>query len=85
MAVSFRTDEEFQRDVLAELRWNSYVKQWTAQQAAHRVHDVKAVTNDLKVHLPGSAKCTDANLVAAVLNAFMSRQADWLPQSVRVG
>ena len=94
MAVSLHTDEEIQRDVLAELKWDarvrpteigvavkdgivtltgwvdSYMKKLAAEDAAHRVHSVKAVVNDLEVHLPGSAERTDADLAAAVVNAL---------------
>lgn len=94
MVASLRTDEEIQRDVLAELKWdkrvqpnevgvvvqdgivtltgwvNSYLKKFTAEDAAHRVRGVKAVVNHLEVHLPESAECTDTDLAAAVLNAL---------------
>jgi osmotically-inducible protein OsmY len=94
MAVSFRTDEEIQRDVLEELKWDarvrpteigvavksgivtltgwidSYLKKVAAEDAAHRVHGVKAVVNDLEVHLSGSAERTDADIAAAVVNAL---------------
>jgi len=67
MAMSIRTDEEIQTDVLEELQWDtrvgpneigvavkdgvvtltgwvdSYLKKIAAQEAAHRVHGVKAV------------------------------------------
>lgn len=94
MAVHMYTDEEIQRDVLAELRWdtrvrpneigvavkdgivtltgwvNSYTKKLAAEEAAHRVHGVKAVVNDLEVHPPDSAKYTDDELAAEVLNVL---------------
>ena len=94
MAVSTRTDEQIQADVLEELQWDSraqpneigvavkdgvvtltgwvdsYLKKMAAQEAAHRVRGVKAVANDIEVRLPGSAERTDADLVAAVLNAL---------------
>lgn len=94
MAVHMYTDEEIQRDVLAELRWDarvrpteigvavkdgivtltgwvdSYMKKLAAEDAAHRVHGVRAVVNDLEVHLPGSAERTDADLAQAVVNAL---------------
>jgi osmotically-inducible protein OsmY len=93
-AVSPRTDEEIQRDVLDELKWDtrirpneigvavkngivtltgwvdSYSKKLAAEAAAHRVHNVKAVANDIEVRLPGFAERTDADLAAAVLNAL---------------
>jgi osmotically-inducible protein OsmY len=49
---------------------DSYAKKLAAQQAAHRVHGVKAVVNDLEVRLPGSAERTDTDLAAAVVNAL---------------
>src|SRR5260370_18879555 len=94
MAVSTRTDEEIQRDILEELKWDtrvrpnesgaavkdgivtltgwvdSYLKKMAAQDAAHRVHGVKAVANDIEVRRPSSAERTDADLAAAVLNAL---------------
>ncbi|HEY4388387.1 MAG TPA: BON domain-containing protein [Ktedonobacteraceae bacterium] len=92
--VSPHTDEEIQRDVLEELKWDSrvrpnevgvavkdgivtltgwvdsYLKKLAAEEAAHRVHGVKAVANDIEVRLPGSAERTDPDLAAAVLNAL---------------
>jgi osmotically-inducible protein OsmY len=92
--VSPRTDEEIQRDVLEELKWDmrvrpnevgvsvrdgivtltgwvdSYMKKLAVEDAAHRVHNVKAVVNDIEVRLPGSAERTDADLAAAVINAL---------------
>lgn len=50
---------------------DSYAKKLAAQRAAHRVHGVKAVVNDLEVRLPGSAERTDTDLAAAVVNALM--------------
>jgi len=49
---------------------DSYLKKIAAQEAAHRVRGVKAVANDIEVHLPSSAERTDADLAAAVLNAL---------------
>lgn len=48
---------------------DSYLKKLAAE-AAHRVHGVRAVVNDLEVHLPGSAERTDADLAQAVVNAL---------------
>lgn len=94
MAVSYRTDEDIQRDVLEELKWDtrvqvneigvvakdgvvtltgwvdSYMKKLAAEAAAHRVHGVKAVANDIEVRLPGSAERTDADLAKATLDAL---------------
>jgi osmotically-inducible protein OsmY len=49
---------------------DSYLKKIAAEEAAHRVRGVKAVVNDIEVRLPGSAERTDADIVAAVLNAL---------------
>lgn len=94
MTVSYRTDQDIQRDVLEELKWDprvqvneigvvvkdgvvtltgwvdSYMKKLAAEAAAHRVHGVKAVANDIEVRLPGSAERTDADLAKAVLDAL---------------
>jgi len=92
--ISPHTDEDIQRDVLEELKWDmrvrpnevgvtvkdgivtltgwvdSYMRKLAAENAAHRVHNVKAVANDIEVRLPGSAERTDSDLAAAVLNAL---------------
>src|SRR5258708_5329991 len=94
MAVSLHTDEEIQRDIMDELKWDmrvqpnevgvavkdgiviltgwvdSYLKKWAAEDAAHRVHGVKAVANYIEVRLPGSAERTDPDLATAVVNAL---------------
>src|SRR6266446_5443312 len=94
MAISIRTDEAIQTDILEELKWDtrvqpneigvmvkdgivtltgwvdSYLKKLAAEAAAHRVHGVKAVANDIEVRLPGSAERTDADLAKAVLDAL---------------
>jgi osmotically-inducible protein OsmY len=49
---------------------DSYLKRWTAEEAAHRVHGVKAVANDVEVRLPTSAERTDADIAAAVVRAL---------------
>jgi osmotically-inducible protein OsmY len=49
---------------------DSYLKRWTAEEAAHRVHGVKAVANDIEVRLPTSAERTDADIAAAVVRAL---------------
>src|SRR5437868_13586325 len=92
MAVSTRTDEEIQRDVLEELKrdtrvrpneigvavkdgvvtltgWvDSYLKKIAAEEAAHRVRDVKAVDNDIEVRLTTYSERTHADLATAALN-----------------
>jgi osmotically-inducible protein OsmY len=94
MATGLHTDEEIQRDVLEELKWDtrvrpneigvtakdgivaltglvdSYLKKLAAEDAAQRVHSVKAVVNELEVQLPGSAERTDTDLAEAVTNAL---------------
>ena len=89
-----RTDEQIQRDVLAELKWdarvqpneigviakngvvtltgwvNSYTKKWAAEEAAHRVRGVKAVANDIEVHLPIDNERTDTDIAAAAIHAL---------------
>jgi osmotically-inducible protein OsmY len=94
MAVSIHTDEDIQRDVQEELKWDtrvrpneigvavkdgivtltgwvdSYLKKIAAEEDAHRVPGVKAVVNEIEVHLPGSAERTDADLAKAALNAL---------------
>jgi osmotically-inducible protein OsmY len=87
--IETRSDEEIQRDVLAELKrqprvqpngvgvivqdgivtvtgWvDSYLKKWAAEEAAYRIHGVKAV-NEVEVRLPSSAERPDADIAAAV-------------------
>jgi osmotically-inducible protein OsmY len=94
MAVMVRTDEEIQRDVLRELKFDasvqpneigvavkdgivmltgyvdSFLKKWAAEEAAHRVHGVRAVANDIEVRLPTSAERTDSDIAAAVTRAL---------------
>jgi len=49
---------------------DSYLKRWTAEEAAHRVHGVRAVANDVEVRLPTTAERTDADIAAAVVRAL---------------
>jgi osmotically-inducible protein OsmY len=49
---------------------DTYTKRWAAEDAAHRVHGVKAVANDIEVHLPSSAERTDADIAKAAINAL---------------
>src|SRR6266436_3510338 len=91
-ATLIRTDEELQKEVLAELKWNaqiqpneigvsakdgvvtltgwvdSYLKKWSAEEAAHRVAGVKAVANDIEVRL--ATERTDADIAAAAVHAL---------------
>jgi osmotically-inducible protein OsmY len=88
------SDEQIQRDVLAELKWDArvapneigvsvkdgvvtltgyvdaYTKKWAAEEAAHRVHGVLAVANDIEVRLPASSERTDADIAAAAVHAL---------------
>ncbi len=47
-------------------------KRWTAEEAVHRVHRVKAVVNQLEVRLPSSAERTDADIATAIVRALES-------------
>jgi len=51
---------------------DSFLKRWTAEEAAHRVHGVRAVANDIEIKLPVSSERTDADIAAAV-----SRALEW--------
>jgi osmotically-inducible protein OsmY len=92
VATSIRTDEEIQKDVLAELKWDaqvlpneigvsvkdgvvtltgwvdSYLKKWSAEEAAHRVPGVKAVANDIEVRL--ATERIDADIAEAAVHAL---------------
>jgi osmotically-inducible protein OsmY len=45
---------------------DSYSEKWKAERAVHRVAGVRAVTTELKVHLTGLGKRTDADIAEAV-------------------
>ena len=49
---------------------DSYTKRWAAEDAAHRVHGVKALANEIEVRLPSSAERTDADIAEAAINAL---------------
>ena len=49
---------------------DTYLKRWAAEDAAHRVRGVRAVANDIEVHLPSSAERTDADIAAAAIHAL---------------
>jgi osmotically-inducible protein OsmY len=49
---------------------DSYLKRWSAEEAAHRVKGVKAVANDIEVRLPTTSERTDADIAAAVTRAL---------------
>ena len=87
-----RRDEEIQRDVLAELKWDaqiqpneigvsvkdgvvtltgwvdSYLKKWSAEDAAHKVAGVKAVANDIEIKL--ATERTDSDIAEAAVHAL---------------
>ena len=91
-ATLIRTDEELQKDVLAEMKWDaklqpneigvavkdgvvtltgwvdSFLKKWSAEDAAQRVAGVKAVANDIEVKLPSER--TDADIAGAAIHAL---------------
>src|ERR1700732_3360129 len=82
-ATLIHTDEEIQKDVLAELKWDaqvqpneigvsvkdavvtltgwvdSYLKKWSAEDAAHKVAGVKAVANDIEIKLATARTAPD--------------------------
>ena len=49
---------------------SSYSEKWNAERAALRVAGVKAMTTELKVHLTGLSKRTDADVAEAVENVL---------------
>jgi osmotically-inducible protein OsmY len=49
---------------------DSESKRWTAEEAVHRVHSVRAVVNELEVRLPSSAERPDADIAAAAVRAL---------------
>jgi osmotically-inducible protein OsmY len=91
-ATLIRTDEELQRDVLAELKWDaqiqpneigvsvkdgvvtltgwvdSYLKKWSAEEAAHKVTGIKAVANDIEIKL--ATERTDPDIAEAAVHAL---------------
>ena len=91
-ATLIHTDEEIQKDVLAELKWDaqvqpneigvsvkdgvvtltgwvdSYLKKWSAEDAAHRVAGVKAVADDIEVNL--FSERTDADIAEAAIRTL---------------
>src|SRR3954468_14950031 len=50
----------------------SYADKFAAEEAAKRVHGVRAVVNELEVKLPGSSQRTDEEIAAAAVNALRS-------------
>ncbi len=49
---------------------DSYTKRYHAERAAKRVAGVKAVVNDLEVHLPTSSERTDEDIARAAVRAL---------------
>jgi osmotically-inducible protein OsmY len=49
---------------------DSYIKKWTAEEAAHRVRGVKAVANNIEVRLASSNERSDADIAAAAAHAI---------------
>lgn len=48
----------------------SYWEKWRAERAASRVSGVRAIVNDLEVHLPSSSERTDEDIAKAAINAL---------------
>ena len=53
-------------------RVDSYAKKSAAERAAQRVRGVRAVVNDIEVHLPSSVERTDADIAAEASRALTS-------------
>lgn len=51
---------------------DSYLRKWSAAEAAQRVRGVKAVANDIVVKLPGASEQTDADIARAAVQALES-------------
>lgn len=49
---------------------DSYAKRSSAEEATHRVRGVKAVANEIEVHLPSSSERNDADIAAATVRAL---------------
>jgi osmotically-inducible protein OsmY len=61
---------------------SSFFEKWSAESAAMRVQNVKAVANEIKVEVLDSDKRTDANIAQAALSQF-----EWsftVPNTVKV-
>jgi osmotically-inducible protein OsmY len=57
--------------IVALTGWvDSFAKKWVAERAAHRVHGVMAVVNDIEVRLPGSAERSDEDIAVAATRAL---------------
>ncbi len=67
---------------------DSYTKRYHAERAAKRVSGVKAVVNDLEVHLPTSSERTDEDIARAAVRALennISVPRDRIKVTVREG
>jgi osmotically-inducible protein OsmY len=49
---------------------DSYAKRTSAEEATHRVRGVKAVANEIDVHLPTSSERNDSDIAAAAVRAL---------------
>src|SRR3981081_4191523 len=49
---------------------DTYTKKWAAENAAHRVHGVKAVAHGIVVRWPSPAERTDTDIAAAATRAL---------------
>jgi osmotically-inducible protein OsmY len=48
----------------------SLTEKWTAEHVTKRVAKVRAVANDIEIHLPGESQRTDADIARAALNTL---------------
>jgi osmotically-inducible protein OsmY len=51
---------------------SSYAEKFAAEEAAKRVHGVRAVANEIQVRLPGTSERTDEEIAMAVVQALKS-------------
>lgn len=49
---------------------STYLEKWIAEKAAKRVYGVRAVVNDIDVHLPDGDRITDEDIAQAAVNAL---------------
>jgi osmotically-inducible protein OsmY len=49
---------------------DSYIKKWSAEEAALRVRGVKAIANEIEVKLPSSSERTDVDIAAEAVRAL---------------
>ncbi len=60
---------------------DSFVKKVVAQEAAHRVHGVLDVANDILVQIPKHHTITDADIALAVRNVI--KWDVWVPENIQ--